>query len=263
MVLHISQLLKKLPLLFLAFGILAISLVVSFCFANQDYDLLQPKTSCNVYTSWREIQPGKSSRQNVVNILGQPKETGIKSFGNKLFLFYAYTVEEGVIADYAMDKIFFHLNGIVAWMEIVVGDRNGTYHRLADYTSELGYTLDTIYMNNNYDLLRKQIDVLGGPDQLYIWSDCGLALDILPYCSLLDNEDIECSFDVDDSSNSFRLRYPNPYNVGGEPPPNLNGVVLMKFFFPPTTYDGFADYYMDKIPFGLWDDYIKKLDWDP
>lgn len=259
--------LKKLLPISLVLGILAISLQW-FLLSNQSPDLPPPQTACNTDASWRGIQPGKSSRQDVVDILGQPQETGMKGSGATIYSYFTYTVDGGVIAEYATDRIFFHLDGVVAWMEIVAGDRNGSYGNISDLTVELGTTLDTIFMNNNYDPRKNQIDVLGGPDQLYIWSECGLALDVLPYCSISENGDVKCSFDAHPGNNPtganiFSLRYPNPYNAGGEPPPNEKSIVLMKFLFPPTTYETFVDYYMYKIPFGLWDEYIKTLDWNP
>ncbi len=234
--------------------------LIWFWFTNQSPDLPRSQITCNIDASWRGISPGQSSRREVIDILGKPQEMGIKRRGDKYYYNFTYAVNEGIIAEYAKDRIFFRLDGIVAWMEIVVGDRNGSYSKLSDFTAELGTTLDTIYGNNNYDPSGYQYDVLGGPDQLYIWSECGLVLAALPNCSLLENGDVKCDYPNNIGTNPFTLRQPTPYNVNVQPP-NLNGIVLMKFLFPPTTYEGFVDYYMYKIPFSLWVEYLEILGW--
>jgi hypothetical protein len=56
-------------------------------------------------------------------------------------------------------------------MEIVVADRDGTFHAVSETIEQLGSTLDAIYLNSNYRD-NSYYDILGGPDQFYIWSEC-------------------------------------------------------------------------------------------
>jgi hypothetical protein len=119
-------------------------------------------------------------------------------------------------------------------------------------------------MNNNYRG-SPQYDILGESDYVYVWSECGLALIVYEGCYIESGQprcrSLEDYFNPQvPISGSLNLRYPNPF-PGLEPLPNasVNDIVLMKFIFPPTSYDGFKRYYMRAIPFGLWDSYLKSV----
>ncbi|MFZ6027933.1 MAG: hypothetical protein ACOYYS_09470 [Chloroflexota bacterium] len=189
--------------------------------------------------------------------MGRPTTKGIEKIQNEFFSYYAYQVDRGIAAGYVQDRIFFRSDGIVSWMEVVVADRDGSYHSILESVEQFGNVLDVAYLNNNYDPTNKsQMDVLAGPDQLYVWSNCGVVLDTLPNCSA---ETLNNSTNDDTRNKDLTFRSPEPHDTGGEPDPDVSNVVLMKFLFPPTTFDGFTDSYMYKIPFGLWDNYVREL----
>jgi hypothetical protein len=127
-----------------------------------------------VVLDWRGITPGESTRQDVINALGTPDHVGTKQFGDSRVSFYEHKVEGGVIAEFARDRVFFRSDEVVAWLEVVVADRDGTFHTVQEMIDQLGEVLDVVYWNNNYNPSSRQFDVLAGPDQLYVWSECGL-----------------------------------------------------------------------------------------
>lgn len=224
-----------------------------------------PEIACSETLNWHGIIPGKSSRQDVVNILGSPSQGGNEGYDNKSIPFYAYKIESGVVSRYTQDRIFFRSDGIVDWIEEVVADRNGSFIAAQATINQIGNTVDTAYVNSNYDPKNKfPIDVLGGPDQIYVWSECGLALDMLEFCFPAKLDGIRCLPPEDHVKpgagvpTAVTLRYPNPY-PGAEPVTGADNAVLMRFLFPPTSYKGFTDYYMHKIPFGVWDAFLKEI----
>ncbi len=245
----------------LTIGILAIACVP----IQKERFLPTPEADCPIIINWRGIIPGQSTQRNVTDALGHPSQRGVEQFGEQRIPFYSYPVEGGVVADYVQDRIFFRSDGTVNWIEVVVADRDGTFHIAQETIDQLGNTLDTVYMNNNYNPSNSfPIDVLAGPDQIYIWSECGLALSVLATCSVSDSDKLRCTYsdDVgnseDTTSTSLVLRYPNPHS-SSEPIPDVNNVVLMKFLFSPTSYDGFDEFYRYNIPFGIWDIYLHQM----
>jgi hypothetical protein len=220
-----------------------------------------PEGKCAISVNWNGIVPGKSTRQEVINALGQPQKWGLERVQDVTYFYFTYQVARGMVADYVQDRIYFRPGGIVDWMEIVVADRDGSYHSINEGVELYGNVLDVVYINNNYDPRNKfQVDVLGGPDQLYVWSDCGVVLDTLPRCSSeMLNGTLGSVPNNDLSGKDLVFRFPNPYHVGGDPDPDVNNMVLMEILFPPTTYKAFTNSYMYKIPYGLWDDFVREL----
>ncbi len=225
-----------------------------------------PEASCHATLSWRGITPGKSTRQDVTDALGPPAETGTEQFDQRTVPFYAYRVDNGTIAQYVQDRIFFRSDGVVDWLEVIVADRDGKYHPIRDMLNELGSTLDTIYWNNNYRPNSHQFDVLGGPDQVWIWSECGVALNTTGHCSPAQEADPLCPRHNEpmaataSTPTTLTLRYPHVQPEAAQvPDPSVDNTVLMMFLFPPTSYKGFSEYYMQKIPFRLWNDFLDKI----
>lgn len=214
--------------------------------------LPQPERTCPTTITWHGLRPGMSTQQDVINALGQPSEKGFRRNGDNSFAFYSYKVIGGVVAEYATDRIYFRADWVVDWIEAVVGDRDGAYHTVAETSSEVGNILDIAYLNNNsspYGTSPDKIhpDVLAGPDEVYVWSECGIALDVIQS---------EVISDV------LTARHPDPYDDTGKRSPKSNSIVLIKFLFIPTSYDGFKNYFMYKVPYSLgvsdkWDRYIR------
>lgn len=240
-------------------------MTISACQDTQDASYLPtPDSKCNAELSWNGLIPGKSTREDVERVLGTPIEKGKLKFQDRNISYYAYKVNGGEISAYARDRIFFRSNGLIDWMEIIEADRNGQFEAVFDTVVQLGNKVDTVYSNNNYRPLVTFGDVMGGPDQIYVWSACGLALDALPssYSPSFQADRQECkpanSSDTISDICNLVPQHPNPSYMGGQPGPDINAVVLMKFYFQPTSYKAFTETYMYRIPYGLWDEYLMK-----
>jgi hypothetical protein len=246
---------------------LGISLLVASCAASQVSEPLPiPDAACPLTIEWHKIIPGKSSRQDVIDAFGQPSQISNQQFGTVSTLVYIYKIEGGVISRFAQDRVFFRPDGVVDWIEAIVADRDGSFHPAQEVVNQIGSTLDTAYMNSNYDPSKPYpLDVLAGPDQIYVWSECGIALDVHNTCSSGEQGKLGCQSSTDripsntPISSTLTMRYPSPYHLGGEPSPSVNSVVLMEFLFSPTSYKGFTETYMRKIPYGSWDTYLREI----
>ena len=216
-----------------------------------------PDRSCPIVVDWRGVLSGQSTRQDIVNLLGKPDRRGFRWLPNRKFSpYYSYDVLSGSIAKFAQDRIFFRSDGTVDWVEAIIADRDGGFHSVQETVDQLGSTLDIVYANNNYNpFLRYQYDVLAGPDLIYVWSECGLAMIDLPCCSPIGEKDkLGCpeqseSDETPSSICGLTLRQPNPFPGARVPSIRLDAAVLMRFQFPPTSYEGFVEYYMYKIPY--------------
>ena len=162
------------------------------------------------------------------------------------FPFYAYMVREGEVAKYLQNRIYFRADGVVDWIEVVVGDADSSYHLISETAAHFGNILDTIYINSNYSPKTApgtvQMDEILGFDQFYVWSECGLALDAVPVKAAPDTI-------------KLTTRDPNPQDGYGTIGllPNKNSIVLIRVLFNPTTYKGFEDYYQYIIARMEWD----------
>ncbi|MGB0383567.1 MAG: hypothetical protein ACPGWR_01975 [Ardenticatenaceae bacterium] len=233
-----------------------------------------PSHTCAEEQSWHNIVPGQSTRQDVRAILGAPDSEGTdvisrekppilvpnnateeeseELWGEKTIPYWAYTVEGGRVSTFVQDRVFFRPDGVVDWIEMIVADRDGTFHSVEQIVAQLGETLDMAIINSS---TWHHSPSLMGPDQLYIWSECGLVVHTLRYCVPDEHkEKVKCkSKEIEyylESTDTLTQRYP-----AGDPI-DLNSIVVMKFLFPPTTFEGFKEFYFHKVPFGLWDEYL-------
>lgn len=237
-----------------------IGIVSSTACANieKTVNLPPPESKCMVEFDWHGLRPGQSTREDVEEALGMPFKKGKLSFDDRNISYYTYEVKGGEISKYAFDRIFFRSDGLVDWMEIIEADRNEKFVPVSDEVKQLGNEIDTIYLNNNYRPQNPFPDVVAGPDHIYVWSECGLALDVIPstYSQAFQADAIQCQPENTNDLCNLTTRHPNPYNVGKDPQPDANSVVLMRFYFQPTSYEGFTQSYIYKIPYGLWKDYL-------
>ncbi len=226
----------------IAFALIVL-ITVSSCRSNNIVNLPPPDKQCRASLSWHGLSPGKSTLSDTVKELGEPlKKEGFK-FNDQYRSYYAYKVDNGKVADYVHDYIFFRPDGVIDWMEIVEADRSGKFETVYSTVLQLENQVDVVYTNNNYrPWITGIADINAGPDRIYVWSECGLLLDAIGGdCKLI-------------------VRNPAPAYVGeGEPAPNVNSIVLMKIYFQPTTYAAFTDYYMYKMPYGIWYKYLADI----
>jgi len=204
---------------------------------------------------------------DTVKELGEPlKKEGFK-FNDQYRSYYAYKVDNGKVADYVHDYIFFRPDGVIDWMEIVEADRSGKFETVYSTVLQLENQVDVVYTNNNYrPWITGIADINAGPDRIYVWSECGLLLDAIGsnYRSVFQDNSLQCKLDTDNTNTDgdckLIVRNPAPAYVGeGEPAPNVNSIVLMKIYFQPTTYAAFTDYYMYKMPYGIWYKYLADI----
>lgn len=199
---------------------------------------------CPERPSWKGILPGRSSRQDVIAALGQPSGIGTIEFGEHRWIELAYDVDGGVVADFLQDRIVLDLSDIVQWVEVVAADRGGQFQQVGVVAQQLGAAanLDTVYENSNYRPGRS--NVLAGPDVIYVWSSCGLAVDAVSLCRWLDQ--VPCGSQGNLPTQGMVPRIlPSP-DAG--PFPDASDVVIKEFLFAPTSYVGFEDYYKFRIP---------------
>ncbi len=166
-----------------------------------------------------------------------------------------------MIADYAKHRIFFTKDGVIDWMEIIEADRTDKVETAFDFVSLLGSELDVVYSNNNFKPGKYYYDVISGLTDIYVWSECGVAIEALlsSEASYFGNVETGCEKGTASPqmcSLYFRHRYPP---LDAYPHYDVNSIVFMKFYFRPTSYQGFADYYMYKIPFRTWGEYRRAL----
>jgi hypothetical protein len=209
-----------------------------------------PDFACQQSLDWRGIVPGESTRRDVVRILGKPARKGRERYVDGRVSFYAYRVEDGAMAGLAEDRVFFGRDGVVAWIEVSVADRDGQIHTIDEITEQLGTTLDQVYVNNDYRL-PNQYDAHAGPDNIYVWAECGLAVG----AGLLERVD-------QPSTTSLVIRHPVPAEDLFTPTPRMEDMVFFKFFFPPTSWTGFEEFYKDKVPFYvhyIWSEYRERI----
>ena len=174
---------------FFLFLVLAVSLVS--CADNQnETQIPHPERQCSTTVDWQELIPGQSTTKDVIRILGNPSKKGRIKFEDKRISYYAYDVDGGVIADYAQNRIFFTKDGVIDWMEIIEADSTDRVETVFDVVSLLGNELDVVFSNNNYRPGGIYYDVFDGPTNIYVWSECGVALEALPLMRLLTLEQL-------------------------------------------------------------------------
>jgi hypothetical protein len=244
--------------------ILLILLVIflSSCVNNQDEIPIQPpERQCSAKIDWQGLIPGQSNTKDVIRILGNPSKKGRIKFDDKKISYYAYKVNDGVVAEYATDRIFFREDGVIDWMEIIEADRTDRVETVFDIVSLLGNELDIVYSNNNFRPGETFYDVFAGLTDIYVWSECGVAIEALPLYEASYFGAIETGCEKGNTSSqmcnlSFRHRYPL---LSTDPHYDVNSIILMKFYFRPTSYQGFTEYFMYKIPFETWEEYLRAL----
>jgi hypothetical protein len=238
---------------------------------GENPSLSAPALSCPARLTWKGITPGVSSEKDVINLLGQPAMIGIAKFENVRVRYYAYPVESGFVKEFLPeDRVYFTSAGVVGWVQTVSGDRDAKIHEVKEIADQLGYSLDTVLMNQSYkpnsktSLSQGVFDVHGGPDHIYIWAHCGMAVLGLPGWHPDPSGQIVYSPESISSENTPQdllvLREPFEYNAD-QRIANSHSIVLVQYFFPPTSYNDFKEYFYTKIYYrgsGFWDGFIKK-----
>ena len=202
-------------------------------------EIAMPERPCQTTSaSWRGIIPGQSTRSDVTKMLGQPKQKGRK--WDRDFFLYPPII---TFLDSYGNTIVFRDDGIVDWIDVWVSNSDGKFHTVAEWTQLYGMTLDTVYVNGFRDML--------GPDQVYVWSECGIALTAVDevHVKQSSSEILQLAEPAQMADDQLRVRY--PINLGElyGPTPNIRHIVIRKFLFQPTDLDSFRKLYAAYIPY--------------
>lgn len=267
----LSLIFTKQQYLFFRFALFfAISIAAVFLFLrNSDMQtthfLPSPEKTCSIPVKWKGIQPGISTKQNVISALGQPTENGVQKIGDIEQSYFLYKIKSGKVANFAGDRIVFRDN-VVDWMEIAVGDRDGYFHHVSDVSAQYGNTIDNFYVNSSYHPLDETgigANFTFGPDYVYVWTDCGIALDVMRAKKHSDKEFTVRN--IDELSKFLIIPSADGSPRLDEALPNESDIILFQFIFTPTSQQGFREYYKyNRFPYtgfsGAWAKYIKTID---
>jgi hypothetical protein len=168
------------------------------------------------------------------------------------------------VSRFLSDKVYFRNDGIVLWIEEIVADRYGDFVSVNTEIDKYGKVVDTVYINSNYLDDLKQIDIQSGPDQVYVWSTCGIAVLAMSHCFVIETDSFHC---VLPSNKSAISQFSDDMVMQREPSqsqpqfafPSTKNVLLMRFRFIPTKYGEFNAFYRRKIPYGVWDHYLSTI----
>lgn len=237
-----------------------ILILTGYLLLQKEENLPSTSVKCPLIGEWQGIIPGKSNQRDVISKLGIPYSRGFRIYDEQIYFFYSYRIPNGIIQKYVMDKVFFNLRGTVIWMEIGMADRDRKIHEVSEVSRLIGNELDTVYINNNFnpaDYSPNYVrDVLGGPDQVYVWANCGTVLLAIP--SYHGDQQMIVTNEKTITKKDLTTSQPPIYHLGGI---ELNGdaFLVIKFLFPPTSYDGFKNKFLHKIPYygwGYWENMV-------
>jgi hypothetical protein len=190
--------------------------------------------------SWQGIIPGQTTVTDVVRILGQPLQKGHSSWGTDVFIYPPIRTIPG--ASYG-NRIGFRDNSTVDWIDVWVADLDGRFHTVAEIARVYSTTLDTVYVNGRSDLF--------GPDQVYVWADCGIAVTAVSENVVRRSEGEDLPLAELPGVDVCQLTFKHPVHsqASMQPRPDVQQIVFRKFLFQPTSLASFDEYYADVIPY--------------
>jgi hypothetical protein len=224
--------------------ILAVVMLAACCrntTQNKELELPEPEVACQTSSaSWLGLVPGQSTKADVVDILGPPTQK-VRTEGNTHIFVYP-PVLNLVMFSYG-NRIGFRKDGIVDWVDVWVLDSDGEFHTVAETAELYGTTLDRVYVNGVLDMF--------GPDQVYVWSECGVAVTAVSGVTVKRSEGETLPLAKPVRMDAFELSFRHPVHsqASVQPDPDVHQIVVRQFFFQPTSFDAFSTIYKDKIPY--------------
>jgi hypothetical protein len=201
-------------------------------------ELEPPEIACQgTPASWQGIIPGQSTITDVIETLGEP----VQGQDTRVFL-YPPLVSLGDGGSYG-NTVAFNDAGIVDWIDVWVLDSDGEFHTVGEMAHIYGTTLDRVYVNGELDMF--------GPDQIYVWSHCGVAVTAVPEETVKQSEDeiLPLAETVEAKQYQLNLRHPvSPQDIV-QPTPDARQIVVREFVFQPTSYASFVEFYAKEIPY--------------
>lgn len=203
-----------------------------------------PESPCQVAAvPWQGIIPGRSTKTEVIDTLGEPVQKEQSASGIEIYVYPPIVTND--ISHYG-NSIAFRHDDVVDWVDVWVLDSDGKFHTVAEFAQLYGISLDRVYVNERGDL--------GGPDQVYVWSQCGIAItavhrgqeeaqvkdQALPSAEATEVDDYQLNF-----------KYPVHPRASIQPRPDVRQIIVRKFLFEPTSFSSFEQFYADNIPYLL------------
>jgi hypothetical protein len=129
---------------------------------SKEVKLEAPESTCQTTpVPWQGLVPGQSTKTDMITALGQPIQTTRVNRRESIFV-YPPTMRHG------FGNVILLRDDVVDWVDVWVADLDGSFHTLAEFVQVYGNTLDRVYENRLGDVI--------GPGQVYVWSECGVAL---------------------------------------------------------------------------------------
>jgi hypothetical protein len=206
-----------------------------------DAKLKAPEETCKTSpASWQGIMPGRSTKSDVVNILGQPIAKQHLSENKETFLYPPFIYVPG---DSRGNSIVFRPDGAVDWIDVWVSNSDGKFHTVFETVEQYGSNLDVVYANGVADM--------SGPDQVYVWSECGIAITAVDksYVRRSADEILPLAGPVQIDKYQLTFRHPVLVKSSYQTKADVNDIVVRQFLFQPTSFDPFREFYADWIPY--------------
>ncbi len=237
-----------LPLLLLT--LLSLSAACQSGLSSEGASLEAPEEICKTSpAAWQGIVPSRSTKLDVIDIIGQPVEKKRLSENKEAFLYPPFITIPG--ASYGNSTVF-RPDGVVDWIDIWVSNSDGKFHTVFETVEQYGSTLDVVYTNGVPDIF--------GPDQVYVWSECGIAITAVGKFDVKRSADevLPLARPVQIDKYQLKFRHPvlvkSPYQTRAD----VNDIVVRQFLFQPTSFDSFREFYADWVPY-LKDDRFFRL----
>ena len=191
--------------------------------------------------TWRGLVPGSSTKSEVEQILGKPEHTTSVPSPYNLAKIYEYPPYVTGIVEKLGNRVAVGADARVAWIDSWVANADGRFHTIAEFVHTYGSTLDRVYLNGAGDV--------AGPEEVYVWAACGVALTTVP------TEYYQDAFNANPSlippsvptNLELTLIYPLADYDSRKPQMQLDDLVLRAFFFPATNYAYFRTAYESNI----------------
>lgn len=231
-----------------------------------------PEEECPMgVLSWNGLQPGVSTKEDVLAALGEPDEQGWRTYvytarpesrewyfryAKEKLEYFAYFVDDGKISEYlGRDYVYFYPDDRVYWISVVIGDRDGEFHTIQELAGDMWPQVDAINVNHSKNnRLRPLPDAIMGESEVWEWDRCGLFLESYPFIEKDSGDAGQCfrATGLTNVTSDIETSYFDFFSAGSYR--NPESIVLAQYLFPPTTHEGVRNYYDRKFPFYLFDD---------
>jgi hypothetical protein len=148
-----------------------------------------------------------------------------------------------VLRDSYGNLIVFRDDNIVDYVDVWVSNFDDKFHTVAELVQQYGTILDIVYVRGVSDLF--------GPEQVYVWSSCGIAITAVPESEVKRSVDEVLPLADSTTVSNDQLVFRHPVHPEGsvQPRSDTRQIVIRKFLFQPTDFASFYGIYTDQIPY--------------